>query len=81
MLFRPTSVNTCHKTGGIGATFATVHPAFDSVKYDSVASAEAGTLRYTYVIDDVVYDDVNDSLTVTWGAKDAADAAVNVPES
>ncbi len=70
--------NTCHKTGGIGATFATVHPAFDSVKYDSVASAEAGTLRYTYFIDDVTYDATASSLTIAWGAKDAAAAAVNV---
>ncbi len=78
-----TNCENCHSPAGASYSstttgFADVHPGYDMTKYASVADAEAGTLRYTYFVDGVTYDATASSLTITWGAKDAADAAVNV---
>lgn len=70
--------NTCHFTGGSAPVFSTIHVGFDQTKYDTAVNAEAGDLQYTYSIDNIVYDDVASSLTITWGAKDAAGTALDV---
>ena len=70
--------NSCHVTGGIAPTFQQVHPGFDKLKYASLADAAAGDLRFTYSIDNITYDKTANTLTITWGAKDAAGNAQNV---
>jgi hypothetical protein len=67
----------CHGNGA--PTFQQIHPGYDTIKYASLADAVAGTLRYTYSIDNITYDGTASTLTITWSIKDASGNAVTAP--
>ncbi|WP_020675255.1 multiheme c-type cytochrome [Geopsychrobacter electrodiphilus] len=74
-----TNCSACHlDDNSYAPSFVSIHTGVDKVKYASAADATAGTLRYTYAIDNVVYDATAATLTITWNAKDAAGAAQDV---
>lgn len=75
-----TSCNTCHKAGGVGKTFAEIHPGYDPVIY--ATGADAGTKWADLIktrIDSTSYDPATHLVTVNFSVSGAAANAIIKP--